>query len=392
MQKNTKKFYYLFIFLIICFAGKSQVCPTINLEQAFENAKELSLSDFVKDIEYVVLKMDGAPIELRVLREMKVYASGNTLICIGRGQVYLFDRRTGEFILEINEYEWNQTRSQVYFDSKTQRIITYNAKAQLSEYDLSGNIVRNIVAPPLPSLPAAKLTMNLLCNQIFLDENTLAYYRNAGVDNVKERLLISDVNGNLLNSIKNYNTYTPAKTAAWYSTPSLFYHYGGNTFFFENAVDTVFRVSKNDFTPRYHLRSGKFQMPYLPDGDDNYFQFKNIGETDQFLFFEFITREIITSPRMKYFGYYNKKSEIVKIADADSNNGKLLVNDVDMFPAVQLNGWTINTEQNEMISCIEANELAEWIKNNPKKLPEHLKRMSSLKTNNPLVVVIAKLK
>ena len=388
-----KKFYYLSIFLIICVEGKSQVCPTINLEQAFENAKELSLSDFVKDIEYVVLKKDGAPIELRALQELKVYAFGNTLICIGRGQVYLFDRRTGDFLLEINEYEWNIGKSQVYFDYKTQRIITYNAEAQLSEYDLSGNFVRKIVNPSLPSLPTANLHTNLLCNQIFLDENTLAHYRNAGVGNVKERLLISDVNGNLLNSFKNYNTYTPAKTTAWMFTPSLFYHYGGNTFFFENDVDTVFRVSKNDFTPRFHLRSGKFQAPYLTETDrSNYFQFRNIGETDQFLFFEFFAKKSITSPQCKFFGYYNKKSEIVKIADADSDYGKLLVNDVDMFQAVQLNGWTVNTERNELISCIEANDLADWVKNNPKKLPEHLKRMSSLKSNNPLVVVIAKLK
>jgi len=148
------------------------------------------------------------------------------------------------------------------------------------------------------------------------------------------------------------------------------------------------------YRPPYEKQSELFIPPNPPIYD--YFWFRNIGETDRFLFFEFDhkkTHATDSSPN-SFFGYYDKKSAHVKIADMNKN-GRRIINNIDYFGAIQLSSWTLNTEKNEMISYIEAVDIVEWFKNNPQKakeLPTHLQKLSTLKEDDDPVVVIAKLK
>ena len=176
--------------------------------------------------------------------------------------------------------------------------------------------------------------------------------------------------------------------------------------FFEIYVDTIYHVTKNALIPHFHLNMVKYKPPYeeqcelfIPPNPriNQYFWFRNIGETDSFLFFDFIHKKNSTptdQPSGSFFGYYDKKRKTIKIADIDKE-GRQLVNDIDHFGAIQLSAWTINNERSEMISYIEALDVVEWFKKNPQKakeLPEHLKELSKLKPEGDPIVVIAKLK
>ena len=400
-SKIFKMKYFIFIFLplLFCLERKHDDCIVVNLEFAFDNAKELLLSDFVENIEYVVLKKEGDPIDIT---QMNVYAVDNYLICFSQSMIYLFDRQTGEFIKVINDS--GLLKNAGYFDYKIRKIITPNSSDELLEYDLSGKVTRKIVRPSIEFL-----TQNisatffpayfaLIPTRIFLDDNTIVHYRNYGMGNVKERLLLADVNGNILNTFSNNNSFIPEPNTFSLSTHSVFYHYDGNTYFFENGVDTIFRVTKDQLLPYVHFQSGKYQLPYniYQRYNQNNFFLTKIYETEKKLFFEIACNakhNETPSSRSYFFGYYDKENGMVKIADADIDQfGKSIVNDIDNFSAVQLTGWTVNPEQNEMISFIGAGKLVEWMDNNPKKLPTHIQNFSTLKQSDNPVIIIAKLK
>ena len=411
-----KHFVCLIIPFILCFETKADEGIIINIELAFDQATELLLSDFVESIEYIVLKEDSSLIDMSqktvslsdnimISGQMKVFSSDSYLICMNSNLIYLFDRQTGAFIRSINENPLPINEGS--YNQGIQRIIAHKNGKGLFEYDLSGKTAIKIRYPSLDILTKdisseehffSRSFFFLLPVQTFLDENTIAYYRNYGVGNVKDRLLIADKDGNILNTFSNHNRFIPRLREFYMAKYALFYHHGGSSFFFENGVDTVFSVSQDWITPHFCIQTGRYQLPYDIENraNDNNFIFTNMSESNHYLFFEIdcnARNNPTAASRSNFFGYYDKNRNVVKIADADIDNyGKLIVNDLDNLSAVQLSGWNINTTQNEMISFISAEKLSDWIQNNPLKLPEHLQHLSKIKPGDLPIVVIAKLK
>ena len=221
---------------------------------------------------------------------------------------------------------------------------------------------------------------------------------------MKNRLLITDEQGNVFNSFGHLKSFT-RQIKVFQVTPPLFYHYGKSTMFLEICVDTIYHVTRDALMPHYHLNMGKYRPPYekqcelfIPPNPliNDYFWFRNIGETDRFLFFDFSHKKtnLTDASHSSFFGFYDKNRKSVKVADIDKN-GRRIVNKIDQFGVIQLSAWTINYERNEMISYIEAVDIVEWFKNNPQKakeLPAHLQKLSTLTEDDDPVVVIAKLK
>ena len=378
----------------------------IDLEFAYSSRSQLMLSEFVEHLEYVVLETKGNPID----RDLKVYTSEKYLICIAFRQIYLFDRQTGHFIREIGKFgrgpgEYLATR---YFDSNTQFVYASGNGLNLLEYDLNGRVIRSILLPQKEIVTQREgdffSDQWILTNNIFLDKNTIVYYNENLVGDAKDRLLIVGENGNVINIFANSNSFIQQNLSFTFGGSSLFYHHNGDTFFFENCVDTIYRVTKDKLIPHFNLRMGRYKPPYekkglLPLPRENplrtqYFIFNNIGESYRFLFFNFFHQTNPMNPRYSFFGFYDKKSGKTKIADVNKIHGQIIVNDIDNFLNVQFPSWTIN-EHNEIISYIEAFDIVEWFETNPEKarnLPEHLQKLSKIQPEDNPVVVIATLK
>lgn len=392
MKYLNFSFVLIFFFLSNCKGNHSDMV-TVDVVQAFNEAQDLLLSDFVEHLEYVVLESEN-PID----RGLKVYSSDNHIICITVAQIYLFDRQTGKFIREIGRRGngAGEYLRPLYFDSETKHIIAQSAN--LLEYDLNGDIIRAILQPKNENGTWR------LSSRMFLDRNSIAYYvGNTREGSAKERLLVADEYGKVQRIFDNPNNFIQG--AKWFvsGAPSVFYHHGGNTLFFEICVDTIYRVSKDALTPHYHLNMGKYKPPYEkqdllfgPPPDqliNEYFSFLNIGESDAFLFFEITHKknpEFINS----FFGYYDKNRKVTKMADVGKTKRRI-VNDIDNFDVIQLSSWTIDEYRNELISYIDAVDIVEWFESNPqqaKALPEHVQKLSQIKPDDDPVVVIAKLK
>jgi len=399
-MKHLKHFAVIAVFFLPSCTDKVEHLPTIDVEQAFIKAQEMFLSDFVERIEYSVLE-SSKPID----KNLKVFSSGSYLICIAYRQIYVFDRQTGAFIREIGRYgngpgEYTFTGE---FYSETQNVTAHKDK-HLLEYDLNGKLIRTILKPETENPRSGRLTGNT-----FLDHNSIVYYNMNAFGEAKERLLISDEYGDVFKTFDHFKSFIAQRGMLSQIGP-MFYHHGGHTFFFEICVDTIYHVTKDALIPHFHINMGKYLPPYekqnmlfgpppLQDFLINqYFWINNIAETDRFLFFDFRHRKnSAPSDQLpdSFFGYYDKNSKIAKIADVDRNRKRRIVNDIDHFGAIQLSSWFLNEKQNEMVSYIEAVDIAEWFENNPQKakeLPDHLQKLSQLNSTDNPVVVIAKLK
>ena len=401
-------FLVIIVFLCLTNCNKRNDCTrcldVINLENAFDNAKEIFLSDFVEDIEYVILEPEK-PID----KNLTVYSNDAYLICIAVEQIYLFDRKTGAFIREIGrvgrgpgEYKNGQ-----YFDNETKRIIVTTYGMNFGEYDLNGKMTRTITQPKRKYGTAieesgvdAFINSNWILSQSrFLDDNTIVYCNSNLAGNAQERLLIANEYGTVLTIFNNPYSFVRKPKTVNVINPILYRH-GKNILYFENCIDTIYKVTKDSLIPHFRLEMGRYKAPYEKRGDwsalSQFFMFTRMEESDRFLFFDFsYTLKPTETASGSFFGYYDKKRKIVKISDAESKKRKHIVNDIDQFGAIQFARWTINDEQNEMISYIEAIDVVEWFEHNKrqaKEVPEHLQKLSTLQYNDNPLIVIAKLK
>jgi hypothetical protein len=402
----------MMIFLLcLSFSIRAQV-PDIDMERAFNQKSQLLLSDFIERIEYVILETKGHPTG----GGLKVYTSGSYLVCIAWYQIYLFDRQTGKFVREIGKFGKGpgEYLSAGYFDSNTQHVITMGNGRDFNEYDLNGKMIRSILRPRKEIVTKAADGIFsddwVLNRKAFLDKNTVVYYNENISGNAKDRMIIADDKGKVLKIFANPNSFVRSNMAFTLGQYDYLYHYDGNTLFFENCVDTIYRVTGKALIPHYHLKMGKYKPPYgmkssliVSTNDPNplrnqYFMLDNIGESDHFLFFNILYQKDPTGPvpwsQCSFFGYSDKKSGQTKIANIDGMYRKRIVNDIDNFSAIRLDSWTVN-EHNEMITYIEAGDVLDWFENNPEKadlLPAHLQKLSKLKPEDNPVIVIAKLK
>jgi len=384
----------VFIFVLLSCNEKISTICTIDIEQGFYKAQEILISDFAEHLEYVVLE-SKKPID----RNLKVYSSGDYLICMAYRQIYLFDRHTGKFIKEIGTYgngpgEYNNS---FYFDSETQQVIASRMEGYLG-YDLNGKPIRTMIKPKHEDEGGTLSTMTLL------DKNMMVYYYSNSRGYAKDRLLIVDEYGEVSRTFSHFESFVPQVRVSQV-IPPVFYHYGKNTMFLEFCVDTIYQITKDALFPQYHISMGKYKPPYekqcemfLPPNPlmYQYFWFRNFGETDRLLFFDFTHKKANStdSSPSSFFGYYDKKIKTVKIADVDKNRRRIK-NNIDYFVDIQFSSWTINHEKNEMVSYIDAIDVVNWFQQNHqkvKKLPSHFKKLSTLKEDDDPIVVIAKLK
>lgn len=320
--------------------------------------------------------------------------------------MYLFDRQTGNFIREIGKVGRGpgEYQSVGFFNSETQHLITNGNGRDLYEYDLDGNIIRKISRPQKEVITrqdgifsdAWWLNENACA---FLDNNSMVYYNHNIIGDARDRLLIADEKGIVHKIFNNTNSFIRQGTGIA-MIPPIFYRHDSNILFFENCVDTIYRVTKDTLFFHFHLKVGKYKPPYEKRNDiksmiEHYFWFNRIGESNRFLFFDFSYQRKFGDPYyISYFGYYDKTEKIVMVADVNRDERQIR-NDIDNFSAVQLSNWTINECDNELISYIEAEDMVEWFENNPRKvkeLPEHLQKLSKVKPEDNPVVIITKLK
>ena len=395
---------------LICFIGCSsptstETLTTIDIEMAHNRHRAILLSDFSNnDIEYIPLETH--PDGLFTFGTM--FASDKFLIVYAFPRLLLFDRQTGKFIRQIaaqggdinNFTGFNHTYP---FDENSLTVFLMHLEGGI-EYDIKGNVLRKICF----------LEKGSMLNFFPISENIFGGYKSNITGNELYKLFIFDYDGNELNRFINHHSYEmPHNQPTVSGGGFLAYKWQSNVYFYENCVDTIYKIDKNNLIPYYHIKLGKYNPPYSekplftfpPDPVrplfKNYIFFNSMYETDRFLFFSFrhdkkdrMRQRGHSIPISMYFGFYNKQTGITKISAEDHTDKNYVINDVDHFVPIYPFYFSIN-QSDELVAYIEAESILDWFEANPDKaktLPEHIQALSKLKLDDNPVVVITKLK
>ena len=219
----------------------------------------------------------------------------------------------------------------------------------------------------------------------------------------------------MINEFPNFNSFeSNLDLSAGYSGgfPGInIYEWKNDVFFYEDCIDTLYKLSSKEMIPHIHFQLGKYNPPYskspiigLPPEKPlifRYFMFSHIAESDRFLVFSFyhdkkdrVRQRGKEPPISKYFGFFDKKTGVTKISEVDHTDRSPVINDIDHFSPVYPFSFSIN-QSGELVSYMEVEEILAWIEDNPEKVKElspQLQALSKLKFDDNQVVVILKLK
>ena len=382
-------------------SSKTANLDCIDISHALENPIDVNLSQFVKSIDYIQLEeTDQTMLFLPLIEVTDDFIIARNSGPSAMGPILLFDRKTGKFIRTVGKSgrgpgEFQMGNNPIYniFD-KTLYGLSYSHN-EIVEFDTDGNFLGNI---KLPIMIDEKVdpkigTPGINLNQYLKGDLFIASIQNfTGWD--KRRLIIFSRDS----IIKIFPNYLFWKRSNWQSLNSIgmnsnFFRWNDLLSFKEEFNDTVFQITENLLIPRFVFKTeGLNPLPDLMEQRIDleilakYYFIKDITENNDYLFFQ------IQYERNMYTCFFNKKNKSTTMCKLHEGNKSAFIDDINGFIPIRPQKITQN---NEMISKLEADDITMWVKANPEKakaLGKNMEWVNSISPVNNPVIVIAKFK
>ncbi len=399
-MKIRTLFYSIYLLLfVVLFAGCSnpevqeQFPVIIDMQNSFTGSEGFNTENVFDEILFIPLETKE---ECVVSNRPRFYADEKFIVKDGSKQIYLFDRQTGNFIREIGVNDqspegYRSSGNGAVFNEQNQLVYASGWNGNYCAYNFQGKKAGNV-----------KLPEN---EQVFtfgsINDSVFAGYLINFMGDQKFKIVLFDEKGEMLKKYPNYNSFKKVEQSISVITyEGLFYNYNNGLFFKELFDDTLFQVKTDTLLPRYVFNGGKFNPVYenreelvqsKPTVDGGYkwglddcYTLTNLVESSRFMIFE------LRFQKKSFFGIYDKTEKTTKIAE---NNLEIKVGENAFLP-LKITNVYINSK-NELVTYIDAFELAQWMQENPekiKKLPEQYQPLKNITENDNPVVVIAKLK
>jgi len=387
LKNNTIKAFLIFglFFLLSC---ESQVNKSnnqieeVNIIDSYGQNVEVNLSEIIDNkIEYVQLETTKNNL---LGSSIKICSNDSQIITFSYRQIFLFNRKTGEFLREIGHYGkdpggYKYVAFCFPYDEIKNCCIAGGWKSNsFIEYDLSGAIKNEITGPK---------NTEQLAN--LKDNYFVSYIRNFD-GNEKNKLTVFNVNDSYTKNYSNYLGFKPTGQAVKWGNHGWFYKYNNNIGFFELFTDTVFYVSKEQLMPRFTFKLGDKAPPYseqqsiefMRNKAKDYLFMENIFESTKYLLFN------VKYEKNVFQGFYDKNNHETKI----TGNPEGFKNDVDSLFPFQYS--SVNTS-GELVGFKEAYKVLKWYNDNSPEVALNspfIKKLKNIKESDNPIVMIAKLK
>lgn len=334
--------------------------PVLDIEANISNMKPVYLSQFTDDVEYIPFEYVENKPYVQIINVFQDY------ILIKGGDVILLYNSGGKFISQIGkrgrgpgEYPYG-TFAKISLNGN--RIFVVDGY-DLLEYRMDGSFV-NSYHNILRIEDKYKIG-----DWMVLGDSLLFGFVENGTGKVPYKAVISNKNGGILNSFKNYFLFENEKGGTFYGSP-VFFYMDGTLYSKEQFNDTVFFLNERlEMIPRYVIKLGKYELPLeirmrRPMGDEymNYISVHCIFPTDNYLLLQLNFGNLMPSKRItpKKFVpgpfdmwrdvfsviavYDTRTRELVFSKPTDSDNPLFtsgIYNDIDCGPRF-IPGWLVN--------------------------------------------------
>ncbi len=368
---------------------------TIDLYNAFENKKEVYLSQFVEEPEYIPLEL--APNSVLAGIRPPVIITEDYIIVRAK-QILLFERNTGKFIKGVGKEgrgpdEYYFLANENFYNEESKEFYAFDfSMSHLYIYNLEGKMMRSIKFPTLPD-PTSLTGLYSARYEGYLDSVTFACWvpNHSQTENKK---LVLYTNDSIIRVFPNYLKWgdgVDKVTRVRVSYYTHFFRWDNKLYFKEMFNDTLFTVTKDELIPRLVFDGGKYGFPYELQGASldsyeitfKYFLIGDIDENSRHLFFQLIY------DKKMYTGYYDKRSKATYICEYSGETKKAaLIDDINNFLPVTPTNFTKN---NEMVAFFNAKDIINWIDANPEKKEILRKKFTWLDTidemSNPVIFI-----
>jgi len=382
--------------------GSNSKLKNINLSLAFSKQLEIPLSKFVENITFIPL--ETTPLSL--IGESAGYevTDENILVRQSRmdlkGQMLLFDKKTGMYISEIGKYGKGPGEYLTYcfvpYNRTKKTLYAINATRNILELDLSGKIVDeiNTRSPKLVNKPGKKIdfsSANVSWINMIDSEIIAGYVRNNSGKEDKKIILLSKQG--IIKIFPNYlawNKQNAILGIGGHSGISQFYRWDNKLNFYENFCDTLFYVTKESLIPRYYFDWEKNKIPYSRQGElassmsrlKESFLISQISENNYYIFIK------VVHQNRDFFGFIDKNNSNVTICKPNLSGISTFKD--DFYDLLDIIPYTI-TEENEMIFIIKPSKIIKWCEENPSKGTKLKIKYPALNNidefSNPIIVI-----
>ncbi|WP_102408875.1 6-bladed beta-propeller [Parabacteroides bouchesdurhonensis] len=319
----------------------------INIERAFVDTGELSVTDIGDHISYVPLEttdesLIGKRAYVRMLKDK---------LFVGSFQqpIKMFDKETGKYIRTVgnigqgaNEYTLLDNIPVFWIDETSEIIYVQTEGNSVLRFDVNGN--------PLGSINLPENFPRLTTVSQITAENKLYIYKQTLFNKLDNKILMYDIQNK---NIEKYflNKDEPISTDEFSQPPliisgfgnipvstrcmifslkgnRMFFHYtenpclwafGKNIYFKEQFNDTIYQVLDSKMKPRFVFNLGDMHCAYEDrfniEGSQNKIFIDYILEGKNVLFFVFHINYYNLQNAKTYWGIYNKKDKSVKVTD-----------------------------------------------------------------------------
>lgn len=383
---------------------------TIDLEKVIQNERDVPLSQFVETLEYIPLEITP---ESSIGNIRKIYVTKEYFIIWAisestTSQILLFDRKSGKFIREIGKRgrgpeEYLRPLDRFY--NPYNNVVYCKGDNFIKTYNLDGKFLTSFESPKVSDLSSKSGFVNASIEG-FMGSGTYVCYVDNYTGAINKRLIISEQQ-NEVKSFPHYEKWSTASSGENFvviNQNPIFFSWSNNISFKERSNDTIFYVTADKLIPGYVLYSGNSGYPYKLTREEaidqlsnpkEYFETLNMFENSRYLFFELVSglkpndnppnsfKQIINLcilDKTRNITYVCKSNEETK--------SSCLTDDIDDFiPPKPLS----ISDDNELISVIQAVEIAKWKTSNPDKASKllpvipWLDRISEF--DNPVIVI-----
>lgn len=390
-------FLIIFCFLSISLGIYAQQIPEIKINPFNRVTGDLKLSDLVETIEYIPLETTNKCLVGVAPRTFDISDNYIVLHCWKTNQVYLF-KRNGSFVGLIGregsgpgEYVGMSVSSVFIDEEKKQIFVGTTHPNQISIFDLKGNFIKNYVVGNKDEVADF---------MYYFNKQFLLAYSNSGTVSHKYELRTSQMH--LLTKGVKTIPFSMKNTFLGVQPPSV-YLYEGELCARETCLnDTLFAIKNNQFSPKYIINSGKYDLtPELRSDGDEYrkywlslVRYVNVFESNNYLFFDYLFN------RNWYFVYYSKQEKKILYFNSQrmlpDNYIGGIPNDYDgglpLWPTKQSeNTWYVFQDASDL--CEETPKQKRLKPKGPEKAIQAFKRMcKKMQPDDNPVLMIVKLK
>lgn len=365
-------------FLFSCSSPKKESLPVIDVFSAHQHPQKVPVSAFGSEVEYVLLETRP---DCQIGDWTRYYLDKEIIIVIGFRQIFIFNRTDGKFIKQIGHWgkDPHGYRNTVFSD----------------EYDYEMKMVKtagwqlysNIFYPLGPGEEITRENPREVYNITKLSNGNLIGYIKNYEGTARYRLKeFSETDTTAIHCVPNHNFFMNNGSAATFGDQGGFYHFSGETYFYELFTDTIFRYDNGELEAHMILNLGKFGQTYDKQVDRQFL-------TNRAGFI--LPEKIFETKHHVFLKYYFNSSYVHCLYDKRSRETKATMleqsipgftNDLDGFINFPLS--TISPD-GYAIGAVQAVDIIHWMDSAKRSAPENIRNINNLNMySNPLVMIV----